>query len=103
MPVGHTVVGQFSVHFGQTPPGFGLVMNTTPFAIFVPTVPDVPTAHTEKFEKFNRSKFKRWQQKMMFYLTTLHLDRYFKEEVPSLTAESNVQVVYDANVWKHAN
>ena len=95
MPVGHIVVGQFSVPFGQTPPGFGPAMNTAPFAPIVLTVPNVPTAHTKKPEKFNGSNFKHyWQQKMLFYLTMLHLDRYHKEEVPLLTAKSNVQAVY---------
>ena len=33
----------------------------------------VPVHHSEKLEKFNGLNFKRWQQKMLFYLTTLNL------------------------------
>ena len=40
---------------------------------------------------------------MLFYLTTLHLDLYLKEEAPLLTAESNVQAVYVVDAWKHAD
>ncbi|PKI38298.1 hypothetical protein CRG98_041345 [Punica granatum] len=35
----------------------------------------VPVNHVEKLEKFNGLNFKRWQQKMLFYLTPLNLAR----------------------------
>ncbi|GJS97155.1 hypothetical protein Tco_0804123 [Tanacetum coccineum] len=38
--------------------------------------------HAEKPEKFNGQNFKRGQQKMFFYLTTLGLARFLKETVP---------------------
>ena len=71
VPLGHTVIGQFSVPFGQTMGGFGStgvqtsvvptpvvpIMATAPV---VPTVPAVPAAHAEKPEKFNGTNFKRW-------------------------------------------
>ncbi|XP_074347103.1 uncharacterized protein LOC141685927 [Apium graveolens] len=47
--------------------------------------------------------FKRWQQKMHFYMTTLHLDRFRKEEVPLLTGESNTQTLYAVDAWKHSD
>ena len=31
------------------------------------------STHGEKPEKFNGTDYKRWQQKMLFYLTTLNL------------------------------
>ena len=40
----------------------------------------VPMSHGEKLEKFSGIKFKRWQQKILFYLTTLNLARFFHEE-----------------------
>ena len=40
--------------------------------------------HGEKPEKFNGTDFKRWQQKMLFYLTTLNLARFFQEDAPAL-------------------
>ena len=41
--------------------------------------------HGEKPEKFNGTDFKRWQQKMLFYLTTLNLARFLQEDAPALT------------------
>ena len=49
-----------------------------------PTVVPPPTpvmalmivSHGEKPEKFNGTNFKRWQQKMLFYLTTLNLAHF---------------------------
>nr|GEV36290.1 retrovirus-related Pol polyprotein from transposon TNT 1-94 [Tanacetum cinerariifolium] len=38
--------------------------------------------HAERPEKFNGQNFRRWQQKMFFYLTTLGLARFLKETVP---------------------
>ena len=38
----------------------------------VPTpIMTVPANHVERPKKFSGLNFKRWQQKMMFYLTTL--------------------------------
>lgn len=34
-------------------------------------------------KKFNELNFKRWQQKMVFYLTTLGLVRFFAKDPPS--------------------
>ena len=51
--------------------------NTTVPMMATPNVVPKPTpviaGHGEKPEKFNGSDFKRWQQKMLFYLTTLNL------------------------------
>ncbi|KAL8090839.1 hypothetical protein AgCh_040053 [Apium graveolens] len=111
VPVGHTVIGQFSVPLGQISAGFTppiipavptgmhtpVVQTHVPFVPPVvpaaPVMPTVSTAHAEKPEMFNGTNFKHWQQKMHFYLTTLHMDRFFKEEPSLLTAESNVQTV----------
>ena len=40
-------------------------------------------APTEKPGKFSGVDFKRWQQKMFFYLTTPSLQKFIKEEVPN--------------------
>ena len=54
----------------------------------------VPVHHGEKLEKFNGLNFKRWQQKMLFYLTTLNLERFLTEEPPKLSEkETDMQVV----------
>ena len=68
----------------------------------IPTVVPPPTpvmasmtvSHGEKPEKFNGTKFKRWQQKMLFYLTTLNLTRFLQEDAPTLKKnETDRQVV----------
>ncbi|GJV68588.1 retrovirus-related pol polyprotein from transposon TNT 1-94 [Tanacetum coccineum] len=52
--------------------------------------------HAERPKKFNGQNFKRWQQKMFFYLTTLGLARFLKETVPQVEppAEDPLYNVY---------
>ena len=60
------------------------------------------TAHGEKPEKFIRTNFKRWQQKMLFYRTTLNLTRVLYEDAPMLKEveiDKQVQAVVEA--WNH--
>ena len=40
-------------------------------------------APAEKPGMFSGVDFKRWQKKMFFYLTTLCLQKFIKEEVPN--------------------
>ena len=68
-----------------------------------PVVSHVSTAHAERPEMFNGSKFKFWEEKMLFYLTTINLYHFLKEETPVVTPESDMQTVYAADAWKHAN
>jgi len=42
----------------------------------------LPNPMPEKPEKFDGMEFKRWQQKMLFYLTTLHLAKFLQEDPP---------------------
>ena len=42
----------------------------------------VKTTHAEKPEKFKGVDFKRWQQKMLIYLTTLNLAHVISQEKP---------------------
>ena len=73
----------------------------------VPVVPIfVPThvSHEEKLEKFNGNDFKRWQQKMLFYLTTLYLAKFLRENAPVCSEnEANRQVVVAVDAWKHSD
>ena len=69
----------------------------------VPT-PDVtvPVNHAEKLEKFNGLNFKRWQQKMLFYLTTLNLARFLTEDPPQANEEDRgFLMAFD--VWKSSD
>ncbi|XP_024196218.1 uncharacterized protein LOC112199430 [Rosa chinensis] len=45
--------------------------------------------HVEKLEKFKGSDFKHWQQKMLFYLTTLHVADVLTTEAPKALPEGD--------------
>ena len=99
---------QFSVPLtqnlaGHVPPPVVTAVLTTHVALVAPAMPHVPTTHAERPEKFNRKNFKQWQQKMLFNLTTLNLSRYLIEETPMLTAESDTQMVFAVDAWKHSD
>ena len=56
-------------------------------------------SHGEKPEKFNGNDFKRWQQKMLFYLTTLNLAKFLREDAPICSeneADRQLVVAVDA-------
>ena len=64
----------------------------------------VPINHGEKSKKFNSTEFKRWQQKMLFYLTTLNFALFLLEEAPALKeGESDREVVATVDAWKHSD
>ncbi|GKC54172.1 hypothetical protein Tco_1076917 [Tanacetum coccineum] len=59
-------------------------------------VTDVPVTntvanHAEKSEKFNGQNFKRWKQKMFFYLTTLNRARFLNEHAPQVKPPKECQ------------
>ncbi|XP_073124067.1 uncharacterized protein [Henckelia pumila] len=63
---------------------------------------DSAPAHGEKPPKFYGADFKRWQQKILFYLTTLNLSRFFKEDPPIVVegdSDTERRTVVDA--WNH--
>nr|CAN82978.1 hypothetical protein VITISV_023328 [Vitis vinifera] len=67
-------------------------------------VPTMNLTHGEKPEKFNGNEFKRWQQKMLFYVTTLNLARFLHEECPILEeGETNKEKVAAVDAWKHSD
>ena len=64
------------------------------------------TSHVEKPEKFSgvAATFKRWQQKMLFYLTTLNLAKLLTEVVPTMPEGEPDVAVYNAiEAWNHAD
>ncbi|KZV53837.1 hypothetical protein F511_00103 [Dorcoceras hygrometricum] len=64
----------------------------------------LPSAHvhTEKPFKFSGADFKRWQQKMLFYLTTLSLSRFLTEEPPVVTeGDTDTQKRTAVDAWNH--
>ena len=74
----------------------GLAQVATPTVARVPTLPTIvliSVSPREKLEKFSRLNFKRWQQKMLFYLTTLNLTRFLTENTPKLREDKlDIQV-----------
>ena len=61
----------------------------------------VPFSHGERPEKFNGQDFKRWQQKMLFYLTTLGLAKYLTEDPPQVDElEPDATKVEALTAWK---
>ncbi|KAL2542588.1 Uncharacterized protein Adt_03566 [Abeliophyllum distichum] len=65
---------------------------------------NVPVNHGEKLEMFNGLNFKWWQQKMLFYLTTLNLARFLTEDAPKLKqGDGDIQAVSAVETWKHSD
>ena len=80
------------------------VNETVPVAASVATPITVPVNHGEKPERFNGTEFKRWQQKMLFYLTTLNLENFLYENAPKLKEiETDRQVVAAMEAWKRVD
>ncbi|XP_022846357.1 uncharacterized protein LOC111369107 [Olea europaea var. sylvestris] len=60
--------------------------------------------HREKSKKFTGVDFKRWQQKMLFYLTTLNLVKILREDAPTIEekeTDSQKRAAFDA--WSHSD
>ncbi|KAI5314045.1 hypothetical protein L3X38_043221 [Prunus dulcis] len=62
----------------------------------LPVVIPASSSHREKPENFNGTDFKRWQQKMLFYLTTLNLAKFLKEDASTAGTTEAVAV---ADAW----
>ena len=63
--------------------------------------PTVNLSHGEKPEKFNGTDFKRWQQKMLFYSTTLSLAKFLREDSLELVEGGSNSVVVES--WKNSD
>ncbi|RVW26496.1 Retrovirus-related Pol polyprotein from transposon TNT 1-94 [Vitis vinifera] len=84
-----------------------LALMATPTVAQVPAMPTavpISVSPGEKPEKFSGLNFKRWQQKMLFYLTTLNLARFLTEDAPKLKEdEHDIQVISAIDAWKHSD
>ena len=70
----------------------------------LPTTVPITVSFREKPKKFSGLNFKRWQQKILFYLTTLNLARFLTEEAPKLKEdERGIQVISVVDAWKHSD
>ena len=56
----------------------------------------LPNPKPEKPEKFDGTEFKMWQQKMLFYLTTLHLTKFLQEDPPEPGTDRDSVLAVDA-------
>ena len=75
--------------------------NTVPTAstqVATPTLAQVPIMFNdvpisispgEKLKNFTGLNFKRWQHKMLFYLTTLNLARFLTKDAPKLKEDEH--------------
>ena len=73
-----------------------MATNSTPTVVAPPTLvmASMTVSHGKKPKKFNGTEFKRCQQKMLFYLTTLNLARFLQEDALALKEnETDKQVV----------
>ena len=73
---------KFNILFLQTV----MATDSPPTVVPPPTPVMAPmiVSHGEKPGKFNGTYFKRWQQKMLFYFTTLNLACFIREDAPAL-------------------
>ncbi|XP_068304222.1 uncharacterized protein [Pyrus communis] len=60
--------------------------------------------HVEKPEKFKGVDFKHWQQKMLFYLTTLNLGHVITFEAPKTPEEGDIpaEILQAIEAWTHS-
>ncbi|KAK4385913.1 hypothetical protein Sango_2715300 [Sesamum angolense] len=69
-----------------------------------PHVAQPIAAQGERPEKFSGNDFKRWHQKMLFYLTTLNLARFLSEEVSVVSeGETDTQKRAAIDAWGHGD
>ena len=61
-------------------------------------------ANGEKPKKFTGTDLKRWQQKMLFYLTTLNLARVlYEDDLMLKEGETDKQVQAAMGAWNHSD
>ena len=70
--------------------------------LVMPTIVPIFVLPGEKPEKFNGLNFKRWQHKILLYLTILNLARFLIEDALKLKEdERDIQVISAVDAWKH--
>ena len=73
-------------------------------ALVMPTIMPIFVSLGEKPKKFNGLNFKRWQHKMLFYLTTFNLAKFLTENAPKLKEdEHDIQDISVVDSWKHSD
>ena len=106
-PFGNTYGYQAGNPFGNPSVARPVVSSTTVVTPqMLPQFPALlpPVNHAVRLEKNSGADFKTWQNKMLFYLTTLGLARYLSEEEPVVGPDDtdfHRRAAWDA--WKHAD
>ncbi|KAI5314259.1 hypothetical protein L3X38_043435 [Prunus dulcis] len=75
----------------------GLSVKTSAPAVVLPSSHN----HAEKPEKFNGIDFKRWQQKTLFYITTLNLAHILKAD--PLAPGDTTETVAASDAWNQSD
>ncbi|XP_042018986.1 uncharacterized protein LOC121766813 [Salvia splendens] len=65
----------------------GSTFSTAKTLVLTPVSTSRVMPQADKPEKFKGSEFKRWQQKMLFYLTTLGVANFLTEDAPVVSEE----------------
>ena len=72
--------------------------------LMMPIALPVFVSTEKKFEKFNGLNIKQWQQKMLFYYTTLNLVKILIENATKLKEDKrDIQVINAIDARKHSN
>ncbi|WZZ67257.1 hypothetical protein YC2023_078627 [Brassica napus] len=74
--------------------------------VAVQTPPAVPSVFTQGLmpDKFDGKDFKTWQKKMMFFLTTMKLDKFIQEDKPLIPyGIDDVHSLATVDIWVHSD
>ena len=84
----------------------GSVSGTASGPVAVQTPPSVPSVFTQGLmpDKFDGKGFKTWQKKMLFFLTTLKLDKFIQEDKPLVPyGIDDVHTLASDDIWVHSD
>ena len=84
--------------------GSGSATASGPVAVQTP--PSVPSVFTQglMLDKFDGKGFKAWQKKMIFFLTTMKLDKFIQEDKPLMPyVIDDVHSLATVDIWVHSD
>ena len=82
----------------------GSISATASGPVAVRTPPAVPSVFTQGLmpNQFDGKGFKTWQKKMLFFLTTLKLDKFIEEDKPLVPyGIDDVHTLVSVDIWVH--
>ncbi|GAA0145540.1 hypothetical protein LIER_05714 [Lithospermum erythrorhizon] len=84
---------------GQIPPAFATTVTLSPQP---PIVPVMQKNDQPKPPVFSGQNFKRWREQVIFYLTSLNLQRFLVEEPPTVQ-DNGVWSLVAVDSWRHSD